>query len=85
MLDEEENFSLDVQSLYSNVPVAEAIDIACHVLYNSDSVPEIDRDTCKQLMQLSVTDVNFMCGDKWYVQKDGVAMGAAMAVILANV
>ena len=26
-----------------------------------------------------------MCGNKWYVQKDGVAMGAAVAVILANV
>ena len=35
-------------------------------------------------MQLAVTDVNFMCGDKWYVQKDGVAMRAAMAVILVN-
>ena len=85
LLDDEEIFSLDVKSLYTNVPVAEAIDIACHLLYNSYSAPEIDRDTCKQLMQLAVTDVNFMCGDKWYVQKDGVAMGAAMAVSLVNV
>ena len=75
LLDDEEIFSLDVRSLYTNVPVAEAIDTACHVLYNSDSAPEIDRDTCKQLMQLAVTDVNFMCGDKWYVQKDGSCNG----------
>ena len=73
------------RSFYTNIPVAEAIDIACHVLYNSDSALEIDRAASKQLMQLAVTDVNFMCGYKWYVQKDGAAMGAAMAVILANV
>ena len=85
LLDDEDFFSLDVKSLYTNVPVAEAIDIACHVLYNSDSAPEIDRDSYKQLMQLTVTDVNFMCGNESYVQRDGVAMGTAMAVILANV
>ena len=61
--DDKENFSLDVKSLYTNLPVAEAIDIACDVLCNSDSAPEIDRDTFKHLMQLTVTDVNFMCGD----------------------
>ena len=30
--DDEEIFSLDMKSLYTNVPVAEAIDIACDVL-----------------------------------------------------
>ena len=36
-------------------------------------------------MELAVTNVWFMAGDDWYIQKNGVAMGAALAVILANV
>ena len=47
-------------------------------------VPEIERDTLRRLMEMAVTDVWFMAGTQWYIQRDGVAMGAAMAVILAN-
>ena len=32
LLDDEDIFSLDVKSLYTNVPVAEAIAISCHLL-----------------------------------------------------
>ena len=35
-------------------------------------------------MEMAVTEVWFMAGTEWYIQRDGVAMGAAMAVILAN-
>ena len=31
-----------------------------------------------------VSKVYFMCNDSWYVQVDGLAMGASLAVILAN-
>ena len=82
--DDETIFSMDVKSLYTNVPVLEAISIACEALYDSNSAPDMEQDTLTQLMQLAVTNVWFMCGTDWYIQTDGVAMGASMAVILSN-
>ena len=33
---------------------------------------------------MAVSKVYFKCNDSWYVQNDGLAMGASLAVILAN-
>ena len=33
---------------------------------------------------MAVSKVYFKCNDSWYVQVDGSAMGASLAVILAN-
>ena len=74
---------MDVKSLYTNVPVVEAIEIAIEKLYAA-SEPQIERNTLRRLMEMAVTEVWFMAGTEWYIQRDGVAMGAAMAVILAN-
>ena len=71
-------------SLYTNVPVKEAIDVALRELYSAPNPPDIRRGTMKHLLRLAVTNVHFKCNDKWYCQKDGLAMGASLAVILAN-
>ena len=67
-------FSMDVKSLYANVPVHEAIDLAIETLYMSQE-PEIERDTLRRLMEKVVTEVWFMAGTQWYIQRDGVDMG----------
>ena len=38
----------------------------------------------KRLLELAVTNVHFKCNESWYCQKDGLAMVASLAVILAN-
>ena len=38
----------------------------------------------KKLLNLAVNKVHFKCNGLWYVQKDGLAMVASLAVILAN-
>ena len=38
----------------------------------------------KKLLKLAVSKVHFKCNGLWYVQKDGLAIGASLAVILAN-
>ena len=38
----------------------------------------------KKLLNLAVSEVHFKCNGLWYVQKDGLAMGFSLAVILAN-
>ena len=38
----------------------------------------------KRLLNMAVSQVHFKCNETWYVQKDGLAMGASLAVIIAN-
>ena len=76
--------SLDVKNLYTIVPVEEAIEIALRELYSSDEASEIPRSAMKSLFRLAVTNVYFKCFKMWYTQSDGLAMGASLAVILAN-
>ena len=76
--------SLDVMSLYTNVPLKEAIDIALRKLYEQDEPPSNARKTMKRLLNMAVSQVPFKCNETWYVQKDGLAMGASLVVILAN-
>ena len=83
--DDEQIVSLDVKSLYTNVPVGEAIEIALRDLYSSSLAPDIPRSAMKSLLKLAVTNVRFKCNGIWYVQSEGLAMGASLAVILANV
>ena len=81
---DEQILSLDLKSLYTNVPVKEAIDIALRSLYARDDKPDIPRLTMKRLLELAVTNVRFKCNGSCYCQKDGLAMGASLAGILAN-
>ena len=46
----EKIISLDVKSLYTNVPVSEAIDTALRCLYSSEHAPDIERSTLTHLL-----------------------------------
>ena len=39
----------------------------------------------KSLLKLAVTNAHFKCNGIWNAESDGLAMGASLAVILANV
>ena len=76
--------SLDVKSLYTNVPLKEAIDIALRKLYEQDEPPSIARKTMKRLLNMAVSQIHFKCNETWYAQNDGLPMGASFAINLAN-
>ena len=73
-----------MKNLYTNVPLKDAIDIALKNLYSLNEPQDLLRSTMKRLFYMSVSNVHFKCNDTWCVQKDGLAMGASRAVILAN-
>ena len=78
-LDSDENIiCLDVKSLYTNVPLKEAVEIALRRLYEQVNPPETSRKTMKKLLNLAVNKVHFKCNSLWYVQKDGLAIGAPL-------
>ena len=74
----------DIKSLYTIVPIEEAIEIALQELYSSDEVPEILRSAMKSFLRLVLKIVHFKINKMWYTHTDGLAMGASLAVILAN-
>ena len=75
-LDSDESIiSLDAKSLYTNVPLKEAVEIAPRSLYEQVNPPETSSKTMKKLLNLAVSKVHFKCNGLSYVQKDGLAMG----------
>ena len=84
-LEPKENLiSLDMKSLYANVPLKEAMHIALRKLHEQDEPPSIARKTMKRLLNMAISQVHFKCNETWHVQKLVLAMGASLAVILAN-
>ena len=65
------------------MPVGEAIEIALKELFSSNISPEISRSASS--FELAVANVHFKCNGIWYVQSEGLTMGASLAVILENV
>ena len=78
--------SFDVVSLYTNVPVAEAMQEAADRLCSGEfETPPISKETFMKLLKMSSTNVVMATHDGYYVQKDGLAMGSPPAPLLANI
>ena len=84
-LDDDVLTSLDVKSLYSNIPVEESRSMAADLVYARDNTPDFSKKTFIELMSLAVGNVDIICGETWYRQVDGLAMGSNLAVHLANI
>ena len=78
--------SFDVESLYTNVPVKEAIEITLDYMYKPRKLIDVpfDREQMQILLNLSITDAPFRFQNKIYKQIDGVAMGNPLAPIIAD-
>ena len=84
--EDEEVISFDVKSLYTNVPVKEAIQVCTELLYNmpEEKRPPVDRETFATLTEIASCNVIMLTHDGYYKQKDGLAMGSPPAPHLAN-
>ena len=83
--DDEELISFDVTSLYTNVPVKEAIAECADLLYSGKyELPPVDKQTFIELLTLCTCNVLMSTHDGFYRQVDGLAMGSPPAPMLAN-
>ena len=83
--DDEELISFDVTSLYTNVPVKEAIAECADLLYSGKyELPPVDKATFIDLLSLCTCNVLMSTHDGFYRQVDGLAMGSPPAPLLAN-
>ena len=77
--------SFDVTSLYTNVPVNEAIMECADMLYSGKyELPPVEKETFIELLRLSTCDVLMSTHDGYYRQVDGLAMGSPPAPLIAN-
>ena len=78
--------SFNVDNLYTNVPVHEAIEITLDMLFKNPNSPSIpfNRSQFKQLLEHAVCNVPFRFLDRKFVRIDGVAIGSPLGPILAD-
>ena len=77
--------SFDVVSLFTNVPLAETIDLITDSVYSvySPNKPNFSKDIFKKLLT-KATGGMFLHGEKLFRQIDGVAMGGPLGPTFAN-
>ncbi len=79
--------SFDVESLFTNVPTAETIDIILDMVYTVDVklFHNLTRNELKKLFIICTQESHFQFNGKFYDQIDGVAMGLPLGPLFANV
>ena len=76
---------LAVDSLFTNIPRVETIDICIDNLYNgNENPPNISNHGFRNLPNIATKESFFMFHNKYYKQVNGVAMGSPLASAFAN-
>jgi hypothetical protein len=78
--------SLDVDSLFTNIPLDETVKICSSLLFRDKFLVDgLTRDDFEQLLTIATTESLILFNDNYYQQIDGVAMGSPLGPTLANV
>ena len=78
--------SFDIDSLFTNVPLDETIEISVKKLFGRNKKYKgFSRQQFKTLLSLAVKDSFFLFNGTYYEQVDGVAMGSPLGPTLANI
>ncbi len=79
--------SFDVSSLFTNVPIEEAVSVIRDKLQNDES---LDERTClspaciKELLEVCLRSTYFRYNGNCYEQVDGAAMGSPVSAVVPN-
>ena len=78
--------SFDIDSLFTNVPLDETIDISVKKLFGrKKKYNGFSRENFKKLLSFAVKNSFFLFNGTYYEQVDGVAMGSPLGPTLANI
>ena len=77
--------SLDVDSLFTNVPLNETIDICVNELFkNQSKCFNLDKKQISDMLSLTTKESVILFDSEFYNQVDGVSMGSPLGPTLAN-
>ena len=77
--------SLDVTSLFTNVPIDDTISVIIDHIKSKCLALPIPVDDLEKLLRLCTVNVQFMFDGTFYRQIDGVAMGSPLGPVLADI
>jgi hypothetical protein len=80
--------SFDLVSLFTNVPVDEALQLIGNKLHNDDTLEErsvLQVEAIMELPEVCLRTTYFQVDDKFFQQKDGVAMESSLSPIVSNI
>ena len=78
--------SMDVTSLYTNIPQREGITTVCHAYEEfHQGNPPVPTRFLSEMLSLILLENSFQFNEKDYLQTHGTAMGTKMAVAFANI
>lgn len=80
--------SFDVESLYTNVPLEESLDIIRAKLSQDQTLAdrtELPLDGVMELLELCLRNSYFQVKDRFYAQIDGLPMGSSLSPVVANI
>ena len=86
--DETTMVSFDVISLFTKVPLQEAMIHISDLLHADETLEEwttIPPDVICNLIKICLTTTYFMFEDEFYEQVEGVAMGSPLSPVVANI
>lgn len=77
--------SLDIESLFTNIPLDETIELVTKKVYHQKThVNGLNKSDFRALLTLCTKGTIFYFNGSYYRQKDGVAMGSSLGPALAN-
>ena len=77
--------SLDVDSLFTKIPIDETINVRTNIVYSEQDVMQgINKEEFRSLLSLTAKETYFIFNESLYKQKDGVAVGSELGPTLAN-
>ena len=77
--------SLDVTSLFTNIPLVETTDIICNQLFkDQEFVSGMDKSVFRELLTLAMEETCFVFDGKLFKQCDGVSMGSPLGPTYAD-
>ena len=76
--------SFDVTSLFTNIPLSEAIDIAINLIFENSPDIKFTKRELRKLFRIATSETHFTFNGSIFDQIDGVAMGSPLAPVLAN-
>ncbi len=77
----------DVSSLFTNVPIDEAVSVIRDKLQNDESLDErtcLSRECITELLEISLRSTYFRYNGNCYAQVDGEAMASPISAVVAN-
>jgi hypothetical protein len=80
--------SFHVISLFTNVPVDEALQVIRNKLQNDHALTErssLEVEAIMELLEVCLKTTCFQVDDKFFQQKDGMAMGSALSPVVSNI